>query len=78
LTVPFACRVYGHRPRFWAEGSTLRWECDRDCDHGGCREYATDDDARRLAVALDVEDRDKLGTRSLLSMAPLRLARRRR
>jgi hypothetical protein len=76
--LPLACRIYGHRPRFWAEGSSLRWECDRDCDHGGTREYATEDDARRLAVALDIEDRDKLGTRSLLSLAPLRLARRRR
>jgi hypothetical protein len=76
--VPLACRVFGHRPRFWDEGSTLRWECDRDCEQGGSREYATEEEARRMATALDVEDRDLLGTRSLLSLAPLRLARRRR
>jgi len=78
-SMPLACRVYGHRPRFWADGATLHWRCERDCgDEGGTREYASDADARRIAAALDVEDRDGLGRRSILSLTPLRLARRSR
>jgi hypothetical protein len=74
--LPFACTVFGHRPRFWAEGSTLHWECDRDCVDGGTREYASPADARRIAAALDIEDRDGFGKRALVSMAPVRLAKR--
>jgi hypothetical protein len=73
-----SCRVLGHRPRFWAEGTTLRWECDRDCTEGGSREYETAADAERYARALDREDRDDLGRRSILSLMPLRLIRRQR
>ena len=76
MTVPLACRVYGHRPRFWAEGSTLRWECERECTDGGTREYASGEDARRIAAALDVEDRDRFGSRAITSLMPLRMARR--
>jgi hypothetical protein len=74
--VPFACRVFGHRPRFWAEGSTLRWQCDRDCGDGGSREYASPADAGRIAAALDIEDREGLGNHAILSLLPLRLAKR--
>jgi hypothetical protein len=74
--VPLACRVFGHRPRFWAEGETLRWECDRDCEEGGSKRYATAGEAERYARAFDREDRDELGRRSLLSLLPLRLVRR--
>jgi hypothetical protein len=74
--VPLSCHVFGHRPRFWAEGATMRWECDRDCEVGGSREYASEADARRYAAALDREDRDDLGRRSILSLTPLRLVRR--
>lgn len=73
-----SCRVFGHRPRFTAEGSTLRWSCERGCGAGGERRYASPADARRYARALDREDRDALGSRSLLSLMPLRWVRRRR
>lgn len=71
------CRVFGHRPRFWAEGRTLRWECDRECDVGGSKLYASEEDAERYARAFDREDRDDLGRRSIMSLLPLRLVRRR-
>jgi hypothetical protein len=75
--MPLSCRVLGHRPRFWAEGTTLHWRCERDCDDpGGTREYASAADARRIAAALDVEDRDGIGDRAILSLMPLKLARR--
>ena len=76
--MPLSCRVFGHRPRFWADGSTLRWECDRDCAERGSKEYPSMADAVRYARAFDREDRDDLGRRSILSLLPLRLARRRR
>jgi hypothetical protein len=75
---PACCRVFGHRPRFQAEGRTLRWSCERGCGAGGERVYASEADAQRYASALDREDRDQLGRRSLLSLMPLRLARRSR
>jgi len=71
-----ACRVFGHRPRFWAEDRTLRWECDRECDAGGSKIYPSPSEAQRYARALDREDRDELGRRSPLSLMPLRLGRR--
>jgi hypothetical protein len=75
--MPVACRVFGHRPQFWAEGSTLHWRCVRDCgDEGGTREYASPDDARRIAAALDIEDREDIGRRPILSLMPLKLAKR--
>ena len=77
MSAPLPCRVFGHRPRFWAEGATMRWECDRDCTAGGSREYASEADAERYARAFDREDRDELGRRSILSLMPLRLVRRR-
>ena len=55
----------------------MRWECDRDCTVGGSREYRSEAEARRYAEAFDREDRDELGRRSILSLMPLRLARRR-
>lgn len=55
----------------------MRWECDRDCTAGGSREYASEADAERYARAFDREDRDELGRRSILSLMPLRLVRRR-
>ncbi len=71
-----ACRVFGHRYRFWADGSTMRWECARACGAGDSKEYPTAEEAARYARAFDVEDRDKLGARAPLSLLPLRLARR--
>ena len=74
--MPLGCTLFGHRPRFWAEGSTLRWECARDCDDGGSRDYASAADASRMAASLDIEDRDGLGRRAIVSLIPLRLAAR--
>jgi hypothetical protein len=68
------CRVLGHRYRFWAEGSTMRWGCQRDCDAGGRKTYDSPAEARRYAAAFDREDRDELGRRApVLGMFPLRL-----
>ncbi|HEY8467244.1 MAG TPA: hypothetical protein VIL04_10610 [Solirubrobacterales bacterium] len=72
---PLACRVTGHRMRFWAEGETMRWGCER-CELEGAKAYATPELARRYARALDREDRDDIGKRSPVSMLLLRLARR--
>ena len=72
-----ACRIAGHRMRFWAAGQTMRWECQR-CGTGGEKMYATAAEARRYATAFDREDRDDLGRRSPLSVLPLRLTRRKR
>jgi hypothetical protein len=29
------CRLLGHRFRFSADGSTMRWDCERGCGAGG-------------------------------------------
>jgi hypothetical protein len=71
-----ACRVFGHRYRFWADGRTMRWECARGCGEARSKLYPTPEDAARYAGALDVEDRDTVGRRAPLSLLPLRLARR--
>jgi hypothetical protein len=71
-----ACRLMGHRVRFEADGATMRWRCQRECGFGGSKQYDTPAEAARYARALDAEDRDELGRRSLLSLMPLRLARR--
>jgi hypothetical protein len=71
-----ACRVSGHRPRFFAEGATLRWECVRDCGQRGEKRYESPEQAQRYARAFDREDREDTGRRPLLSLLPLGLARR--
>ncbi len=72
-----ACRVFGHRPRFRAEGESMRWECERGCGARGSKRYASAEEARRYARAFDREDPRGAGKRPLLSLLPLRLARRR-
>jgi hypothetical protein len=71
-----ACRVFGHRYRFRADGSTMAWACQR-CGHaGGSKTYGSAEEARRYATALDHEDRDDLGRRApLVGLLPLRLWR---
>jgi hypothetical protein len=76
------CRVLGHRMCFSAEGSTMRWHCERGCGTEGAKVYGSPADARRYARAFDREDREDLGRRApWLGMFPLRiwraLARRR-
>jgi hypothetical protein len=73
---PLACRVFGHRWRFTAEDSTMRWTCARGCGAAGEKRYANPEDARRYAGAFDREDRSDVGRRPLLSLLPLGLARR--
>ena len=73
---PLACRVFGHRWRFTAEDSTMRWACERGCGAAGEKHYATPEDAGRYARALDREDRSDVGRRPLLSLLPVGLARR--
>jgi hypothetical protein len=70
------CRIFGHRPRFWAEDRTMVWECDRGCGMRGEKTYGSGVDAARYAAAFDREDRDDVGRRPLLSLLPLGLARR--
>ena len=31
------CTVLGHRVRFWNEGETMRWSCERDCGFEGSK-----------------------------------------
>lgn len=71
-----ACRVFGHRMRFSAEGATMRWECGRECGERGEKGYGSPEQARRYARAFDREDREDTGRRPLLSLLPLGLARR--
>ena len=71
------CRLLGHRVRFWAEGSMMLWECERECGFAGSKPYASAAEARRYAAALNREDADALGRRAPLSLSPLRLTRRR-
>ena len=70
------CRVFGHRYRFTASGTEMRWACGR-CGHvGGARQYPTPAEAGRYAAAFDREDRHDLGRRApLIGLLPLRLAR---
>lgn len=71
-----ACRVLGHRLRFWAEGEVMRWDCERGCGHEGEKLYASAAQAQRYARALDRRDSDDLGKRPTLSLLPMWLGRR--
>jgi hypothetical protein len=70
------CKVFGHRYRFAAHGSTMVWECERGCGAGGSKEYESAADASRYAAAFDREDSQDLGKRApFLGMFPLRIWR---
>jgi len=70
----FLCRFLGHRYRFTAEGTTMRWTCERGCGARGTKEYATAAEASLYAAGLDREDRAELGRRApILGMFPLRM-----
>ncbi len=68
-----ACSVVGHRPRFWTEGATMVWECERCGERMGAKEYPSAADAERYARGLNVEDRRDIGRRAPLGALPLRL-----
>ncbi len=70
------CRVFGHRFRFTSEGPVMRWQCQRGCDAGGEKHYATEAEAQRYAAALDHEDSENLGRHApLIAGLPLRIRR---
>ena len=71
-----ACRVFGHRWRFAADGAVMRWECGRGCGASGSKGYPSAAEAARYAAEFDREDADALGRRPLLSLLPLALSRR--
>lgn len=69
-----ACRVFGHRFRFSAQGTIMRWECQRGCGAGGAKRYSSAAAAMQYAAAFDRNDLDELGRRApLLGMFPLRI-----
>jgi hypothetical protein len=71
-----SCRLIGHRYRFEADGSTMRWRCERDCGAGGEKRYTTTGEAQRYARAFDREDRTDIGRRApLIGLLPLRIGR---
>lgn len=70
------CRLLGHRLQFWADGQTMRWECERECGFAGEKRYASAAEAQRYARAFDRRDADDLGKRPTLSLIPMWLARR--
>jgi len=77
LDAMLACRLLGHRYRFSADGSTLRYACERGCGAGGSKAYATPADAARYAAAFDREDRDDLRRRApFFGLIPLRVFHR--
>ena len=71
-----ACRVLGHRLRFWAEGEVMRWDCERECGLAGEKRYVSAAEAQRYARALDHRDSDDLGKRPTLSLLPMWLGRK--
>ena len=71
-----ACRIFGHDPRFRAEGPTMRWACGRCGGAEGAKTYPSAADAGRYAAAFNKRDADDLGRRApLLGLLPLRLWR---
>jgi hypothetical protein len=74
--MPIGCSVLGHRVRFWTEGETMRWACERECGLEGAKRYESAAVAARYARAFDREPGDDLGRRAPLSLLPLRLVRR--
>jgi hypothetical protein len=71
-----ACSLLGHRFRFSAHGTEMRWECERGCGEGGTKTYPSAADAERYARAFDRRDTEDVGKRPLLSLLPLWLARK--
>ena len=71
-----SCRILGHQLRFWAEGETMRWECERECGAAGEKRYVSTRDAQRYADAFNHRDADDIGRRPTLSLLPLWLSRR--
>jgi hypothetical protein len=82
VSVVLACRLFGHRPHFAADGPVMRWSCERGCGHAGEKRYASAEEAARYAQAFDRRETETLGRRApYFGLFPLRIwhwARRRR
>jgi hypothetical protein len=74
-TSVFACRVFGHRYRFRAEGPQLVWTCERGCGDAGQKDYPTSAQAQRYAAAFDKRDSDVGARGPMLGLLPLRVWR---
>lgn len=69
-----ACRLLGHRPHFSADGSLLRWSCERGCGAGGEKRYGSATEAARYAAAFDRRPTRTLGRRApYVGLFPLRI-----
>ena len=75
LSLVLRCKLLGHAYRFWSDGPTMRWRCQRSCGAGSTKPYPTPELARRYAAALDREDHHDIGRRAPLGLTPLRIAR---
>jgi hypothetical protein len=72
-----ACRLFGHRPAFHVDGTTMRWACDRCGKDAGAKDYRTPAQAQRYAEAFNRRDSEAIGERApLIGLLPLRLWRR--
>jgi hypothetical protein len=71
-----ACRVFGHRLRFEADGATMRWACERCGAPGGEKTYGSPEEAARYASAFDKPDSARTTSHVTLSTLPLRLLRK--
>ena len=61
-----ACRVFGCKWRFWAEGADLHRACER-CDRSIVKRYESAEQADRYARYLDREPRPPVGLFGILS-----------
>jgi hypothetical protein len=72
---PIACRVLGHNWQFHTQGADLLWDCRRCGIAGGMKHYDDAASASRYAAAFEGE-REREGSRFMLSTTPLWLWRK--
>ena len=71
-----ACRVFGHRHRFSATGTTMSWACARCGAEGGSKTYESAAEAERYARAFDRDESKAGSAHPTLSTLPLAVMRR--
>lgn len=71
------CRLLGHLWRFRADGSTLRWDCERGCGTGGEKAYDSAERASRYARHFNRKDSSSPGTRFPIPIPQAFLRKRR-
>jgi hypothetical protein len=69
------CDILGHRHRFSRDGEMMVWRCQRSCDTGESKRYATAAQARNFTAAVDRGEQENLGRHAPLGLTPLRLLR---